>query len=63
MSAGGSSRGAARALLEVREGNLEARALYAGLGFEALGRRRSYYSQPSEDAVVLAREPLLEGLP
>ena len=58
-----SRAGARRGLLEVREGNLEARALYAGLGFEAIGRRRSYYSQPLEDAVVLAREPLPGGLP
>lgn len=55
--------GARRGLLEVREGNMEARALYAGQGFEAIGRRRSYYSQPLEDAVVLAREPLPGGLP
>jgi len=55
--------GARRGLLEVREGNLEARALYHGLGFETIGRRPSYYSQPPEHAVVLALEGLPSGQP
>ena len=38
--------------LEVRESNRAARALYAKLGFCQTGRRKSYYSQPSEDAVL-----------
>jgi ribosomal-protein-alanine N-acetyltransferase len=50
--------GARRALLEVRAGNAEARALYADMGFARLGIRRDYYREPLEDAVVLAREPL-----
>ena len=50
--------GARRALLEVREGNAEARALYTDMGFVRLGIRRGYYSEPLEDAVVLALEPL-----
>jgi ribosomal-protein-alanine N-acetyltransferase len=50
--------GARRALLEVREGNAEARALYKSLGFESLGRRRAYYTQPREDALLLGLEPL-----
>lgn len=48
--------GACRALLEVREGNAAARALYTESGFTPVGRRRSYYRQPLEDALVLARE-------
>jgi [ribosomal protein S18]-alanine N-acetyltransferase len=48
--------GARRALLELRAGNLEARALYESLGFERLGERRAYYSEPTEDALVFARE-------
>lgn len=48
--------GAERALLEVRTGNVAARALYQGLGFREVGRRPGYYSQPAEDALVLARE-------
>jgi ribosomal-protein-alanine N-acetyltransferase len=50
--------GAARALLEVREGNAGARALYGSMGFQGRGTRRDYYQDPVEDAVVLAREPV-----
>ena len=46
--------GAVRALLEVRAGNREALALYAALGFTPCGRRRDYYREPIEDAVVLS---------
>ena len=35
--------GAAQMFLEVAEDNVAARALYEGLGFTALGRRRNYY--------------------
>lgn len=48
--------GARRGLLEVRAGNDAARALYAGCGFVLLGRRRRYYSDPPEDALVLVRD-------
>jgi ribosomal-protein-alanine N-acetyltransferase len=39
--------------LEVRESNLAAQRLYARLGFTIAGRRRGYYQQPREDALVL----------
>jgi ribosomal-protein-alanine N-acetyltransferase len=39
--------------LEVRESNEVARRLYSVLGFAKVGRRRSYYRRPVEDAVVL----------
>jgi ribosomal-protein-alanine N-acetyltransferase len=42
-----------RILLEVRESNQAARALYEKLGFQVNGRRKAYYSQPPEDAIVL----------
>jgi ribosomal-protein-alanine N-acetyltransferase len=38
-------------LLEVRESNWPALALYAGQGFEEFGRRKAYYADPIEDAV------------
>lgn len=41
--------------LEVRESNAAARALYQGLGFRPIGRRKGYYSRPREDALVLRR--------
>jgi ribosomal-protein-alanine acetyltransferase len=47
-------RGATRVFLEVRESNAGARAFYRGLGFEEVGRRRAYYRDPAEDALVLA---------
>ena len=42
------------AFLEVRESNTAAQALYRALGFTSVGRRRSYYRAPREDALVLA---------
>ena len=38
--------------LEVRESNQAARAFYESVGFELNGSRKSYYSNPSEDAMV-----------
>ena len=47
--------------LEVRESNAAARALYTKHGFRETGRRRGYYRDPIEDAVLYAR-PLLRPL-
>lgn len=44
-----------RLLLEVREGNTAARALYDSLGFTEYGVRRAYYSSPREDAILMER--------
>jgi ribosomal-protein-alanine acetyltransferase len=41
-------------LLEVRESNLPARGLYEKHGFRELGRRRVYYRDPMEDAILYA---------
>jgi [ribosomal protein S18]-alanine N-acetyltransferase len=38
--------------LEVRESNQSARSLYRKLGFVQAGSRKSYYSNPSEDAAL-----------
>jgi len=38
--------------LEVRESNTAARNLYEKAGFAQKGRRKSYYSNPQEDAVL-----------
>lgn len=46
-------RGASRCFLEVRASNVPARALYTSLGFTELRTIRSYYRQPTEDAVVM----------
>jgi ribosomal-protein-alanine N-acetyltransferase len=56
--ADGVARGAATALLEVRRSNEAARQLYQRFGFQLAATRRSYYSNPVEDALVLARRDL-----
>jgi len=45
----------ARFTLEVRESNLPAITLYERYGFRAAGRRRRYYQDNGEDAVVMWR--------
>ena len=47
--------GAGETYLEVRSSNLRARQLYDSRGFVEVGRRRSYYRRPTEDAVILRR--------
>ncbi len=42
--------------LEVRASNYGAIALYGGLGFRGVGRRRNYYERPREDAVIMTKE-------
>lgn len=42
--------------LEVRVSNESARGLYASRGFAPVGRRRAYYREPLEDALVLRRD-------
>ena len=48
--------GARRATLEVRASNEPARRLYERLGFYVAGTRRSYYTNPVEDALILWRD-------
>ena len=43
-------------LLEVRVSNVPAIALYNKLGFEQVGRRPRYYTNPREDALILRKE-------
>ncbi len=46
------TRGGEKVYLEVRESNEAARALYEKCGFGEAGRRRGYYQDPPEDAVL-----------
>jgi len=41
--------------LEVRESNATARNLYEKAGFQQTGRRRGYYTDPPEDAILYRR--------
>jgi [ribosomal protein S18]-alanine N-acetyltransferase len=50
------AKGIQRLFLEVRDSNVAARALYAKQGFREVGRRRRYYRDPDEDAVILGKE-------
>ena len=52
----GRAAGAPRATLEVRRSNADARRLYERFGFRVAGVRRDYYTDPTEDALVLWRE-------
>lgn len=42
--------------LEVRESNRGARMLYEKQGFQSVGRRKSYYRDPEEDAILYRTE-------
>jgi len=46
-------QGALTAILEVRAGNIAAQSLYRRYGFEVAGRRRQYYRDPPEDALLM----------
>jgi ribosomal-protein-alanine N-acetyltransferase len=51
--ASGWQLGARGAILEVRARNIPAQALYHRYGFEIVGRRRQYYREPPEDALLM----------
>ena len=42
--------------LEVRASNAAAITLYEKLGFSEIGRRKNYYRNPREDALILRKE-------
>jgi [ribosomal protein S18]-alanine N-acetyltransferase len=48
------SSGAVMVTLEVRPSNVGAQTLYRKLGFRMVGIRKGYYTNPPEDAFVLA---------
>ena len=48
-------------VLEVRPSNVEARALYESFGFRVVGRRRGYYYDTGEDALVMEMALAQEG--
>lgn len=47
--------------LEVRPSNTAARNLYTSLGFKEKGRRKRYYTDTGEDAIIMWKKGLLEG--
>ncbi len=55
MAAFASGEGVGDMTLEVRAGNTAARKLYESFGFAEEGRRKDYYRNPTEDALILWR--------
>ena len=49
-------QGVSRIYLEVRTSNISAQGLYYSAGFGLCSRRRDYYNNPREDALVLSVE-------
>lgn len=56
--AASAKRGAQQATLEVRESNFIAQKIYRDFGFQIVGRRRRYYKDNREDAVLMTLQSL-----
>lgn len=54
----GREEGCCRGMLEVRESNHAAKKLYESFNFQAYATRKSYYTNPTEDAILMILEPL-----
>lgn len=50
--------GARSSFLEVRESNLAAQEMYREFGYKEAGRRRRYYKDNGEDAILMSLESL-----
>ncbi|HEY0671586.1 MAG TPA: ribosomal protein S18-alanine N-acetyltransferase [Longimicrobiales bacterium] len=48
-------RGVREIFLEVRKSNVRAQDLYKTFGFSEVGRRKNYYLEPLEDALVMKK--------
>lgn len=51
-----SQKGAVQAFLEVRSSNEAACSLYEKIGFIVVGRRKNYYREPVDDALILSQK-------
>ncbi|MEA4813148.1 MAG: GNAT family N-acetyltransferase [Anaerolineaceae bacterium] len=54
----GYQKGAHASLLEVRAGNAAALRLYEGLAYQRVGRRKAYYQDNHEDAILLTLDKI-----
>lgn len=52
------NEGAQSSFLEVRESNLAAQEMYRKFGYEVTGRRKRYYKDNDEDAILMTLESL-----
>lgn len=48
-------KGCSAIYLEVRESNTAAQSLYQKFGFDVIGKRRNYYDDPREDAILMKK--------
>jgi len=53
-----SDEGAVSSFLEVRESNLAAQEMYRKFGYEMTGRRKRYYKDNDEDAILMTLESI-----
>jgi len=53
-----SDEGAITSFLEVRESNAVAREMYRKFGYEETGRRKGYYKDNNEDAILMTLEKI-----
>lgn len=53
-----SGEGAITSFLEVRESNAAAREMYRKFGYEETGRRKGYYKDNNEDAILMTLEKI-----
>ena len=53
-----SGEGALTSFLEVRESNTAAREMYRKFGYEETGRRKGYYKDNNEDAILMTLEKI-----
>jgi ribosomal-protein-alanine N-acetyltransferase len=54
----GMDQGCCRGLLEVRHSNQPAKKLYESFNFKEYAKRNSYYTNPTEDAILMMLEPI-----
>ena len=58
----GVDRGCCRGMLEVRHSNQAARKLYESFNFKEYATRNSYYTNPTEDAILMMLEPIEKSI-
>ena len=58
----GIDQGCCRGMLEVRHSNYPARKLYESFNFKEYATRNSYYTNPTEDAILMILEPISKSV-
>ena len=58
----GIDQGCCRGMLEVRHSNHPARKLYESFNFKEYATRNSYYTNPTEDAILMILEPISKSV-